>query len=159
MKVLLDDRVWQPRHTDQLLGIVRACRSDVAEEVEKRVAEDYAAHRREQVALRKARLEELHDVEKFREAMQETHAKVAALLEVLVDLPIAKAMVKDPETGEITLDPTLINDKDAKVALSAAEKILKVTGALTPPKIDVEVTGGGTFELLDVVEAEVEEAS
>lgn len=148
MRVLLDDRVWQPRHTDELLEVVRASRSDVAEEVEKSVAADYAAHRREQLALRRQQIEALHEVDALREAMKDTHAKVAALLETLIDYPLAKALVDGK------LDLTLISDKDAKVALSAAEKILKITGAMAPPKIDVEVTGGSAFDLLDVVEAE-----
>ena len=154
MRVLLDDKVWQPRHTDRLLDVVRACRSDVAEEVEKQTAQDYAAHRREMLAIRKARLEELHEVEKLREAFADHHAKIDALLGLLIDLPMAKAMVKQ-EDGTYVLDPTLINDRDAKVALSAVQKVLQVTGALAPVKQEIEVKGGSAFELLDAVEVEV----
>lgn len=130
----------------------------MAEEVEKRIASDYAAQQRETLAIRRKHIEALREVDAFREALKGQHAKIEALLEILVDLPIAKAMVRDPETGHATLDPTMISDRDAKVALSAVEKILKVTGALAPPKIDVEVHGGSAFELLDAVEVSAEDA-
>jgi hypothetical protein len=143
LRILYDDRVWQPHHTDRLLNIVRSCRSDVAEEIEKQTAADYAAMKQEQMALRKRMSDELHEVEQ--------------LLETLIDLPIAKAMVQDQD-GNMVLDHTLISDKDAKVALSAAEKILKVTGAMVPPKVEVDLGGGNAFDLLDAVEVDAEDA-
>jgi hypothetical protein len=157
LRILYDDRVWQPHHTDRLLNIVRECRSDVAEEIEKQTAADYAAMKQEQMALRKRMSDELHEVEQLREGLKSTHAKVAALLETLIDLPIAKAMVQDQD-GNMVLDHTLISDKDAKVALSAAEKILKVTGAMVPPKVEVDLGGGNAFDLLDAVEVDAEDA-
>jgi L-lactate utilization protein LutB len=129
----------------------------VAEEIEKQTAADYAAMKQEQMALRKRMSDELHEVEQLREGLKSTHAKVAALLETLIDLPIAKAMVQDQD-GNMVLDHTLISDKDAKVALSAAEKILKVTGAMVPPKVEVDLGGGNAFDLLDAVEVDAEDA-
>jgi hypothetical protein len=159
MRVLLDDKVWQPRHTDRLLDVIRASRSDVAEEVEKRTAEDYAAMQRERYAERREIALKMRDLDYFREEMRGLHDKILGLLEALIDLPMAKAIIRDPETGEVSFDPTLIDDKTAKVALSAIEKALKVSGAMAPPKIEVDLGGGGAFDFLDAVEAEeVEEA-
>ena len=158
LRVLLDDKVWQPHHTDRLLGIIRACRSDVAEDIEKRVASDYAAQQRETLAIRRKHIEALREVDAFREALKGQHAKIEMLFEALLEAPMAKAAIRDPETGEIVgFDATLIDDKTAKVALSASDKLLRVTGAFAPTKVEAEVSGGGTFDLLDIVEADVEE--
>jgi hypothetical protein len=157
MRVLLDDKVWQPMHTDRLLAVVRACRSDVAEEVEKHTAADYAAMQRERYAERREIALKMRDLDYFREEMRGLHDKVLNLLETLIDLPLAKAVIRDEETGEVSFDPALIDDRTAKVALSAVEKALKVSGAMAPPKIDVEVHNGSAFELLDAIEVEEDE--
>ena len=157
LKILYDDRIWQPHHTDRLLSVVRAARSDVADEVEKSVAVDFATFKREQLALRKQQVDAVREVEDMRDRLKDHHAKIAALLETLIDLPIAKAMIVDEETGEVKVDHHLISDKDAKVALSAAEKVLKATGVFTPPKVDVEVRAGNAFELFDAVEVDEED--
>lgn len=154
LRVLYDDKSWQPVHTDRLISIVRAARTDVADEVEKSIAQDLAAEKRSMLALRGKAVIAAREVEQLREILKDQHAKVAYLLEALVDLPLAKAMVRNEETGELVVDHSLISDKDAKVALSAVEKILKVTGALAAPKIDVEISSGSAFELLDAVEVE-----
>lgn len=153
LRVLYDDKAWQPVHTDRLLGVVRACRSDVAEEVEIKVARDAAAARRANLAIQNDLRLKMREVDTLRESMKDLHAKVYGVLEALIDLPMLKARIQD-EDGNWTIDPSLIGDKDAKIALSAIEKVLKVTGALQPPKVDVEISQGTAFSFLDEIEAE-----
>ncbi len=147
LRILYDDKHWQNHHTDKLLSIVRATRSDVADEVEITVTQDLADQKRANLAIRRDLVEAVRDVDKFRDKMAEQHAKIGLVLEALVDLPLAKAMVG----GEV--DVAAINDKDAKIALSAMDKILKISGAYAR-KEDAATTTDNAFELLDAFEVE-----
>lgn len=154
LTALLDDKVWQPHHVDAMLRVIREARSDVADEIETTITRDLVAAKREAIAARAAHVDTARDVEKLRDLLSNQHAKIAALLELLIDLPVMKAMTRDPATGEMVFDPSLISDKDAKIALSAVEKVLKVTGALAPPTQHVEVHNEGAFSWLDAIEVE-----
>jgi hypothetical protein len=68
------------------------------------------------------------------------------VLEALIDLPMLKARIED-EDGNWTIDPSLISDKDAKVALQAINAVLRVTGANAPVKQEITTTEGSVFEL------------
>jgi hypothetical protein len=156
MDVLLRDKAWQPHHTDSLMSVVREARSDVAEHVERMAASEYAASKREVLRLKNEQMRALREVDSFREALKNQHAKVAALLEALTDLPLAKALVRQ-EDGSYALDHSLIEEKDAKLALAAADKILKVSGAYAPIKQELTTAqSGNAFDVLDAVEAEEE---
>lgn len=156
MDVLMRDKAWQPRHTDSLMEIVREARSDVAEEVERMAASEYAAKKREVLRLKNEQMRALREVESFRSALKNQHAKVAALLDVLTDLPLAKSLVQQ-EDGSFRVDHRLIDEKDAKLALSAVDKILKVSGAYAPIKQEVSTShSGNAFDALDAVEVEEE---
>lgn len=156
MDVLLRDKAWQPHHTDSLMNVVREARSDVAEEVERMAASEYAAKKREVLKLKNEQMRALREVDSFRSALQSQHAKIAALLEMLTELPMAKALVEQ-EDGSFVVDHALIDATDAKVALQAADKILKATGAYAPVKQELTTSeAGNAFETLDAVEAEEE---
>ena len=146
LRVLLDDKVWTPTHTDRLLGIVRAARTDVADEIESYVARDAAEARKAQAVIKNDLRRKMREVDALRDSMQDLHAKVYTVLEALIDLPMLKARIEDAD-GNWTIDPSLISDKDAKVALQAINAVLRVTGANAPVKQEITTTEGSVFEL------------
>lgn len=152
LRVLYDDKLWQPRHTDQLLDIIRVARTDVAEEVESSIARDAATARAANRKIQNELRIKMREVDQLRDNVKDLHAKVYTVLEALIDLPMLKCRVEDPETGEWTIDPSLISDKDAKIALQAINAVLKVSGAFAPTKLEVEGGKGKAFDLLDAIE-------
>lgn len=120
----------------------------MAEEVETTVTQELATYKRANLALQGQVVEAMRDIEKFRHQLSGIHAKIAVALEAMVDMPLAKAIVN----GE--LDPAAINDKDAKIALAAMDKIMRATGAYAPQRLEVDSGPGGAFEYLGEIEAE-----
>ena len=153
LRILYDDKAWQPHHTDQLLDVVLAARSDVVEEVERKTASEYAAGKRELLRLQKEARQALHQVDDLRDAARDMHAKILATLEAITDLPLAKAIIKQDD-GSYVVDHSLIEAGDAKLAMAAMDKLLKISGAYAPAKVEVEQSVKSAFDVFDAVEAE-----
>lgn len=136
---VLDDpnAIWRDVHTHRLVGIVENTVSDeIAGTIDSELSKKYLAQRRQNAIDRK---------QIFRDELEQVLPKMARQLEALTDFGFEKAMVEDKD-GNRTLDPALISEKDAKVAMQAMSLMLKSLGMLTT-KVSVDDGKGSVFDL------------